>query len=391
MGATGITLVLACVLSVTTAQPEASICQSMDYRALDRELQNEHQCMILEKLQRDFEADKNSRETLLEDLVRRIDKLSKKISKLRRSKEDEREKPLKFAPALKGVPLIRDCHELLMNGITKSGVYSIKLPMGRIVNVWCDMDTDHGGWTVIQRRMDGSVNFTRPWDDYTFGFGNANSEYWLGNENLYQMTTYYNYTLRIDMYDWENGTAFAEYGIFFVSSEQTGFRLNIGQFKGTAGDALSYHNDMKFTTIDRDNDKWFLNCGAKDGAGWWYKNCGYSSLNGLYVTDTNHTITPDGIIRGIIWFHWKWMYDYSLRQTEIKIKPTLALKIEREVFPDLEDNIPMRENVPQTEVGIEEPLEEEEVEEEEEEEVEDEEEEDRDTQEDSDSLGDSLG
>ncbi|XP_060073894.1 microfibril-associated glycoprotein 4-like [Ylistrum balloti] len=352
MGATVVLLAWACILSVVTAQDEVSICQSLDYRALTRELQNEHQCMILEKLQRDFEADKNSRESLLNDLVRRIDKLSKKISKLRKAKDDEREKPLKFSPALKGVPLIRDCHELLMNGITRSGVYSIKMPLGRILNVWCDMETDNGGWTVIQRRMDGSINFTRLWDDYTFGFGNANSEYWIGNENLYQMTTYYNYTMRIDMYGWDNDHAFAEYGIFFVSSEQNGFQLNIGNYRGTAGDSLNYHNDMKFTTEDRDNDKWFLNCAAKDGAGWWYKNCGYSSLNGLYIRDGNKTISPDGIIKGIIWFHWKWLYNYSLRKTEIKVKPTLAVKIERELFANVDD-LPPTQEPPREEVEIE--------------------------------------
>lgn len=348
-----VVVVLWTLCGLVTSQYDGSICTSMDYRALSRELQNEHQCMILEKLQRDFEEDKNSREGLLHDLVRRIDKLSKRISKLKKTKEEGREKPLKFSPALKGVPLIRDCHELLMNGITVSGVYSVKMPLGRIVNVWCDMETDNGGWTVIQRRMDGSVNFTRIWNDYTFGFGNANSEYWIGNENLYQMTTHYNYTMRIDMFGWENDEAYAEYGIFFVSSEQTGFQLNIANYRGTAGDSLNYHNDMKFTTIDRDNDKWFLNCAAKDGAGWWYRNCGYSSLNGLYIPGGNKTITPDGIIKGIIWFHWKWLYNYSLRKVEIKIKPTLALKIERELL-DNQEETQTEPQTPPPEVGVEE-------------------------------------
>lgn len=252
-----------------------------------------------------------------------------------------------------------------MNGVTVSGVYSIKLPLGRIINVWCDMDTENGGWTVVQRRLDGSINFTKTWDEYTFGFGNVNTEYWFGNENLYQMTSYSNYTLRIDMYGWEDDHAFVEYGIFFISSEQTGFRLNIGSYHGTAGDSLNYHNDMKFTTIDRDNDKWFLNCAIKDEAGWWYKNCGYSSLNGLYIPGGNKTISPDGIIKGIIWFHWKWLYHYSMRRTEMKLKPTLAIKIERELFVNTLDTMPTEAT--HTEVGIED-IEEVEAEEEEREE-----------------------
>jgi len=37
------------------------------------------------------------------------------------------------------------------------------------VSVFCDMT--HGGWTVIQRRLNGSVDFYRSWNDYRRGFG----------------------------------------------------------------------------------------------------------------------------------------------------------------------------------------------------------------------------
>ena len=62
-----------------------------------------------------------------------------------------------------------------------SGVYKIKIPDSGLdtFDVWCDFFDDHG-WTVIQKRFDGSVDFYVYWSDYKNGFGNIDGEYWLG-------------------------------------------------------------------------------------------------------------------------------------------------------------------------------------------------------------------
>lgn len=318
------------VSCTTLAQQQSSICQSMHYRSLSAELQNEHQCMILERLQEEFVEEKNvvrnHHNQLVSMLSRFQDSIYRSVSSLNLPSKDSS----KAIPLLRDVPLARDCDELYMNGIKLSGVYPIRLPNRNILNVKCDMDTAHGGWTVVQRRMDGSVNFTRQWDDYAFGFGNVNSEYWVGNENLYWLSHFKNYSIRFDLWDWEDKHAYASYDYFRVESEQLQYKLTIEGYSGTAGDAMStYHNNMKFSTIDRDNDEWHLNCAKKDQSGWWYRACGFASLNGLYILNGTIDMAPDGLVKGIIWYNWKRNFGYSMKKTEIKIKPLIQVKLDR--------------------------------------------------------------
>ena len=212
-----------------------------------------------------------------------------------------------------------------------SGIYPIRLPTRRLVNVLCDMETSNGGWTVIQRRLDGSVNFTRPWNEYAFGFGNVNTEYWLGNEHIYRMTSIQKYSIRIDLWDWDDNHAYALYDNFHVDNEQTLYQLHIEHYSGTAGDSMGEgHNKMRFSTIDSDNDQWYSSCAKMDQSGWWFQSCGYSSLNGLYMENGKPEISPDGLMKGIIWYYWKNDSGYSLKRTEMKIKPLTSVLYERE-------------------------------------------------------------
>lgn len=311
-----------------------NMCQSSAYRSLPLEVQNEHQCMVLERLQQEAQQHKALANTHFSQLVRRLNDVEHSLArKLQRQSHRGNVNAGTGFPSLRGVPIARDCNELLMSGVSISGVYAVKLASGLVINVYCDMETDHGGWMVIQRRRDGMVNFTRDWDDYAFGFGNVNSEFWLGNENLHTITKNTNYTLRIDLWDWQEQHAYALYSFMRVKSEEDDYKLEIGSYNGTAGDSLTYHHNMRFTTTDRDHDLWWANCGSKDRSGWWFNACSFSSLNGVYRSmDSSITTTPSpaGTLTGIQWFHWKQDPAYSLKRVEMKLKPKMAVMLENQ-------------------------------------------------------------
>lgn len=138
----------------------------------------------------------------------------------------------------------------------------------------CDSDLAGPGWTVVQRRKDGSENFNRSWDDYRLGFGDPQGEFFLGLEKLHLLTKAQPHELFIYMKIFENETAYARYDKFLIGNETESFQIkSLGKYTGTAGNALRAHNGMKFTTIDRDNDLSELNCASEWSSGWWFRKC----------------------------------------------------------------------------------------------------------------------
>ncbi|XP_029284612.1 microfibril-associated glycoprotein 4-like [Cottoperca gobio] len=211
-----------------------------------------------------------------------------------------------------------DCDDIHRHDNTSSsGVYTI-YPGGPTtpIHVYCDMDTDGGRWTVFQRRIDGTENFYRPWKHYKTGFGNVAGEYWLGLENIFLLSMRKENELRVDMEDWEGGKASAQYSSFSIESENAGYQLHLGSFTGgAAGDSLTGHNNMKFTTFDKDQDTWEKNCAQHFLGGFWYYNCHISNLNSMYA--------PHGAIGfddvHVSWNTWKGT-KYSLKTVAMKIR-----------------------------------------------------------------------
>lgn len=125
----------------------------------------------------------------------------------------------------------KSCADFYKSGQRKSGVYKIKPDGLGPFDVFCDQKTAGGGWTVIQKRLDGSVNFNRVWKDYKNGFGNLNGEFWLGLDKIHRLTKTKN-KVRVELQDWSGNSAYAEYSFFAVASEKTKYKMSLGSYYG---------------------------------------------------------------------------------------------------------------------------------------------------------------
>ncbi|KAM8966544.1 angiopoietin-1 [Pelodytes ibericus] len=242
----------------------------------------------------------------LMDTVHNLIKLCSKEGVPLKNVKREEEKPF------------RDCADLYHAGFNKSGVYSIYINnVSEPKKVYCNMDTAGGGWTAIQHREDGTVDFQRGWKDYKLGFGSPSGEFWLGNEFIFAITSQRQYSLRIELTDWEGNHAHSQYDRFHIGNEKQNFRLYLKGHSGTAGkqSSLILHG-ADFSTKDADNDNCMCKCALMLTGGWWFDACGPSNLNGMfYNAGQNH-----GKLNGIKWHYFKGP-SYSLRSTMMMIRP----------------------------------------------------------------------
>ncbi|KAH8376980.1 hypothetical protein KR093_002493, partial [Drosophila rubida] len=156
-------------------------------------------------------------------------------------------------------------------------------------------------WTVIQRRQDASENFNRSWTDYRKGFGRVDSNYFMGLEKLHRLTNEKPHELYIYMKSSNNEIRTARYSLFKIADESENYKLlSVGKYSAgpaaDAGDSLSSHVGMMFSTYDSDNDHSVdYNCALGWLSGWWFHKCYQSNLNGLY---------KDGVTNYIKWKTW---------------------------------------------------------------------------------------
>ncbi|XP_068147045.1 ficolin-1-like [Drosophila tropicalis] len=185
-------------------------------------------------------------------------------------------------------------------------------------NVSCNGQLAGPGWTVIQRRLDGSENFYRSWEEYKEGFGNLTGEFFIGLEKLHHMTTEEPQELFIHLEDFNNETRFARYSNFKVGGEGDYYKLvSLGEFSGQAGDILTDNIGSGFSTFDKGvaSKKAISYHGA-----WWYEDDGrLSNLNGRYIP--NGEIILDFRGESIFWYSDWHDENYSFKSVEMMIRP----------------------------------------------------------------------
>jgi len=158
------------------------------------------------------------------------------------------------------------------------------------------------GWITIHQHLNSSFKWNRTWAEYKAGFGSIDADFWLGLEKMHLLTSSQPYRLRVELQDRSTNLWYsAEYWSFKIGDELNDkYRLEVAGYSGDAGDSLRYednyngngksgklyHNGMKFTTIDQDNDLApNYNCApVRGGGGWWYNHCNWACL----TSDDDH-------------------------------------------------------------------------------------------------------
>lgn len=218
------------------------------------------------------------------------------------------------------IDLPMDCSELFDKGEANSGIYVIKPNQSEPFNVYCEMGSD-GGSTVIQHRVDGSVDFDQTWEKYEKGFGDLEKDYWLGLKKIYSLAQQRLYILRVDLEDWKEERHWAEY-CFSLEGPSKHYALHVSHPSGDLPDAMANSTGMRFSTKDKNNDNHRnSNCARNYTGGWWFNACGETNLNGryLWLRAKGRSVRRKGI-------HWKpgTGSSYSLKMTKITIRPVLT-------------------------------------------------------------------
>ncbi|XP_055624860.1 microfibril-associated glycoprotein 4-like [Toxorhynchites rutilus septentrionalis] len=287
------------ILAVVYAQETPQSCSTFGYEILAARLDSLETAIVKSQL-KSTETAQNLRSDVLQ-IARDIQNMHKIL--------DETSDIKTAIPA--------SCDEVQKKS---SDVYMIDTSRGirKPFQVFCDQEFEGGGWTVFQNRYNGDVDFYRSWNEYKDGFGSLDGDFWLGLENIHQITYAGPYELAVVVENFMGEIATARYSSFALAGEAEFYKLaKLGSYNGTAGDSLSYHVNSKFSTFDNDNDENPNNCAVTYIGAWWYKSCHYSNLNSRYLP-AGASFEPNKLI---IWSKWKGDSE-MLKKTRMMVRRT---------------------------------------------------------------------
>ena len=215
----------------------------------------------------------------------------------------------------------------------RSGVYEIK----DVCSVGyskafasCDMETDGGGWLVIQRRFDGTVPFNRTLEEYENGFGDPSGEFWYGLKNVFCFTQNEAAELRIDL-EYPNGTTgFVHYKRFSISTGSS-YTASATEFKTSLGVKSDLYNPQIDYYRHSPRPRYYpyfyvkANCGSNSKVGgWWDTSCrgnpngpGPSKNSTVYAMWNGDVVTKTEI---------------KIRHTSCIVNPALHCQYYREYY-----------------------------------------------------------
>ena len=186
----------------------------------------------------------------------------------------------------------RDCKDLFEQGLQRDGIYFIHSDdtddLYRPIR--CRMSIFGGGWTVIQKRFDGSTNFNLNWTSYKNGIGDLASEFWYGNENIHNLTKNGDNEVLFELKAADGQYYHPYYDQFKIKSESQKYQATVGSYKHVYGQALPPYppelsgrpngqdfelaNGQYFSTVDSDNDGTDeYNCAFFLEGGFWLNYC----------------------------------------------------------------------------------------------------------------------
>merc|ERR1712062_621243 len=125
-------------------------------------------------------------------------------------------------------------------------------------------------------RVNDDMDYAKTWEEYKEEFCDKAGNYWIGLNTLHNITTSGSYGLSINMTTTSDEDMWVHYNSIVVDSEADFFKLHVSGFTGGVGveDWLGNHNNMKFSTMDADNDRKSGRCSSEDGnSGWWFNKC----------------------------------------------------------------------------------------------------------------------